>query len=472
MIDTPTEPPRAPVLPPAGAPPMREGRPGPLLVSIAALGALLLIAVINAIAVPLPIAVAGGASLVGIAVLAVWRYEWAVGLGFALSAVVNVEPAPPDLVFAVIIAIAIVTGRLRLDRVPSPVVAALGALTAMNLFSMAGMLHSGHGLRFFAITLYLFVFAAWLAGYADRARRGRQIVLVWLTVGVLTAVAGVLALQVAGFPFRDVLLVDLSRARGLFKDPNVMGPFLIPITVILLEEMMSPRTLRISIPAGFVLLTILVVGIIYSFSRAAWGNLLLATVVMFAVMLFRRRHGRRFVTVAGGLMIVALAAAAFVIASGEQDFITQRAQLQGYDSDRFGAQRAGLQMAQDNPLGVGPGQFIFHHPIETHSTYIRVLAEQGIVGLAAWLALCLTTLGLAVGNAIRGRTAAGIGSAALLGAWCGLMLNAAVVDTLHWRHLWVVAGLIWAAAMTNAGSGSRAARPRRGGRLDPRIVGR
>jgi hypothetical protein len=34
----------------------------------------------------------------------------------------------------------------------------------------------------------------------------------------------------------------------------------------------------------------------------------------------------------------------------------------------------------------------------------------------------------------------------LLGAWLGIMLNGAFVDTLHWRHLWFIAALIWAGA--------------------------
>ena len=57
------------------------------------------------------------------------------------------------------------------------------------------------------------------------------------------------------------------------------------------------------------------------------------------------------------------------------------------------------------------------------------------------------TLGAAVRNAARGRDTYGIGSAALVAAWCGLLANSAFIDTLHWRHLWLVAGLIWAGAM-------------------------
>jgi hypothetical protein len=48
---------------------------------------------------------------------------------------------------------------------------------------------------------------------------------------------------------------------------------------------------------------------------------------------------------------------------------------------------------------------------------------------------------------LRGWSTYGIGSAALLAAWTGLLVNSFVIDTLHWRHLWVLAALIWAGAM-------------------------
>ena len=79
-----------------------------------------------------------------------------------------------------------------------------------------------------------------------------------------------------------------------------------------------------------------------------------------------------------------------------------------------------------------------------HSTYARALAEEGLPGLLLILAVMLATFGWAGRNAIAGRGTYGIGSAALLGAWCGILVNSIFVDTLHWRHLWAVAALIWA----------------------------
>jgi hypothetical protein len=50
-------------------------------------------------------------------------------------------------------------------------------------------------------------------------------------------------------------------------------------------------------------------------------------------------------------------------------------------------------------------------------------------------------------NVIRGVDTYGIGSAALLGAWVGIVANSLFIDTLHWRHLWLIAALIWAGVM-------------------------
>jgi O-antigen ligase len=85
-----------------------------------------------------------------------------------------------------------------------------------------------------------------------------------------------------------------------------------------------------------------------------------------------------------------------------------------------------------------------------HSTYIRALAEQGLLGLFIVVALLLGTLLLAFRNAVVGRDTYGVGSAALLAAWTGILANSVFVDTMHWRHLWLLAALIWIGAMLPA----------------------
>jgi O-antigen ligase len=407
---------------------------------------------------PSPLLVAGGAVGLGaVLTLAVTRYELAVGLGFLLLGIVRFEPAPADAVLAVVIALAVAGGRFDLRRVPPAVLGLLGLLVTLNVASLASAVELEPALRFFGITLYLAVFAVWLASYLRTARRMRMVIGAYVAGAVAMAALSVLALFVA-YPGHDLVAGETaSRAQGLFKDPNVFAAFLVPAALILFEETLRPRLLGLSRRATATLLAVLALGILFAYSRAAWLNLGVALMVMLIVLSLRADAGR---VAAGALVLVAVVAAvagAAVALSGSAEFLQERARLQTYDSQRFGAQRGGLELAAEHPLGIGPGQFELVSPISAHSLYVRVLAEQGVLGLAVLLALISFTLALAVGNALAGRHAHGVGSAAALGAWCGLLANSAFVDTLHWRHLWLVAAVIWVASISaHGGSGGRA----------------
>jgi O-antigen ligase len=397
---------------------------------------------------PTPQVVAAGSiGLGGMVALTLARYEAAVALGFLLLGVVRIEPAPSDGVFAVVMAVGLVTGRFDIRRVPLTVFALVGALIGLNLISAVEAVDPAVAGRYFAITLYLGVFSIWFTGYLRTERRARLVVVSYIVGAVLVAVPSTLALF-APVPGSDLLLtIDGLRAQGLFKDPNVFGPFLIPPTLFLLEELMRPRLLRFRTSTKALMFLALVLGILFSYSRAAWANLVIAIGVMLVVMALRRGGGRRaamilvLVTLTSGVVFATIAL------TGSVGFLQERASLQSYDVDRFGAQATGVELAQRYPFGIGPGQFDVVSPVSTHSTYVRVLAEQGVLGLFTVLALVLVTLVLAARNAVLGRDTYGIGSAALLGIWVGLVVNSFVVDTLHWRHLWVVAAMIWAGAM-------------------------
>jgi len=147
-------------------------------------------------------------------------------------------------------------------------------------------------------------------------------------------------------------------------------------------------------------------------------------------------------------IVVSLIVLAGTIAvSGSGDFLNERARVhQVYDTERFAAQETGVALVATHPFGIGPGQFEGVVGYAAHSTYIRALAEQGLLGVFAIVALLLGTLLLATRNAVVGRDTFGVGSAALLAAWCGILANSVFVDTLHWRHLWLLAALIWIGA--------------------------
>jgi O-antigen ligase len=403
---------------------------------------------------PLALAVGGGVGLVCVLALAVVRYHAAVALAFALLGVVVVDPAPADGVFCVVMAVALTAGSFKLSRVPRAVVAILAVYAALNLMSAVQVADPGRASVFFAITLYLALLALWLPNYVVSTGRARLVVRAYLIAAVASAAIGVLAL-LAPVPGKE-LLVESDRARALFQDPNVFGPFLIPAALILAGEIVNPRLLRASALTKGLLIIVLLLGVLFSYSRGAWLNLVVAFAVM-AAAIGLRVSARKALTLVAVAVVAGVAVAAAVVATGSADFLAERARPQTYDTERFSGQRAGLQPAQEYPLGAGPGQFESVANISAHSTYARTVGEQGFPGLLVLVALLAVTLGIAVRNAAHGRDTHGIGAPVLLAAWCGLLANSAFIDTLHWRHLWIVAALIWAGAMT----GSRSPRPLR-----------
>ena len=271
--------------------------------------------------------------------------------------------------------------------------------------------------------------------------------LAYLGAALASAALGIAALLVP-IPGQATLLYHgCCRAQALFKDPNVFGPFLVPAIVILLEELLTPRLLAGRRALKAAAIALLCIGVLVSYSRAAWFNLAVALIVLLLVLVLRRGGGRPAAALLATVTLLAGVAGGYLAATHSEAFLRERASFQAYDTSRFGAQHAGIRLAEDHPLGVGPGQFDVRESISVHSIYVRVLAEQGVLGFVVLAALLLGTLALGVENAVAGRSTYGIGSAALLAGWCGLLANSFFVDTLHWRHLWLVAGLIWAGAM-------------------------
>jgi O-antigen ligase len=396
--------------------------------------------------------VAGGIGLLGMLALAVLRFEWAIALAFLLFAVVRIEPAPSDAAFAVIIAVAIVTGRFHIRATPVGPAVGVAAFIALNLLACLEAIQPGRAARFMAITVYLLVLALWIPSWLTDRAKARRLLRIYIAIAVVSAIVGALALY-APLPGHDVLTVyGGTRARALFKDPNVFGPFLVVAAVLLVQELLEPRLLRSTRLTKLVLLGILVSGILFSYSRAAYLNFAVSAIVMGAVLALRRGGATRALVFVGVLLVAAVAVVASIEVTGSLSFLKERAQFQTYDNQRFGAQSGGIRLGETHPIGIGPGQFELVEPISAHSTYVRALAEEGVLGFVVLVALLYGTLLVALRNAVRGWDTHGIGSTALLACWCGVLANSVFVDTLHWRHLWLLAGLIWAARFAQASS--------------------
>ena len=343
---------------------------------------------------PLSLVVLGGVGLLALLGLALVRYAAVVALGFALFGIVVVEPAPPDIVFAVAIAVAAVTGLMHLRRIPPAIALLLGAFLILNVISAVSTVDPVHaglsahaGFFFFFITAYLVVFAVWLTAWIDSEARMRLILRMLLVAAFCSAVVGVLA------PFLPLAAADGwhqdGRAKAFFEDPNVFGPFLVFPMLILVEELLEPRLLRSGRVMKLALFVVFSLGVLFAYSRAAWLNAAVAALTMLAVFALRRGGGRKAFVLVGTIAVAITVFFGAIVLSGSGDFLEERARYQAYDEDRFTAQRTGIELAVSSPFGIGPGRYEGVVGYAAHSTYVRTLAEQGFLGLLAVVLLFL-----------------------------------------------------------------------------------
>ena len=222
--------------------------------------------------------------------LSIVAYDVALAVAVVLLAAVRFEPAPADVVFAVLITVGAITSRFRLRRVIPGAVLLVGAYLALNLVSAVGAADPQRAVSFLAITFYVACFGLWLAAYVTSSEIARRITRCYVAAAVVSALVSTLALLVP-FPGHDVF-TRIGRAEGLFKDPNVFGPFLVPAALIVLEEILTPRLLRGRRATKAVLFFVLSLGVLFSYSRAAWLNLVVGLVVVLVIVSFRRGGGK------------------------------------------------------------------------------------------------------------------------------------------------------------------------------------
>src|SRR5213078_3528768 len=157
----------------------------------------------------------------------------------------------------------------------------IGAFLTLNLVSAVDVVDPARAAAFFSITLYVAVFGLWLATYVTSVRAARLVVRAYVAAAVASALLSTLALllHVPG----SELLTRIGRAEGLFKDPNVFGPFLVPAALILLEEILVPRLLTGRRATKLLEFLVLGLGVLFSYSRAAWLNLGVGVLVVLVV---------------------------------------------------------------------------------------------------------------------------------------------------------------------------------------------
>jgi hypothetical protein len=372
-----------------------------------------------------------------------------IGIALGISCVVLVEPAPVDALVLALFAFGVVFGIVRLGQMPVLPVLFLAGLALANILSIPASEDPQRGLWYCFVTLYMMISWALFVGVMNSY--GVSIlkpIFGGYSLGACLSVILAVASYFHMIGFQSSLLL-YGRPKGLFKDPNVFGPFLILIAVLAISGYL-PFASRFAQWGTAVVASL---GIALSYSRACWINYAVS-LVLFALLdrlLPSQLAGNRspsLLRLAGLALLTLLVIVPVLQIPSVKAMLTVRfgqGGMHDYDRLRFQTQRLAVQAAIDHPLGIGPGQSEDTFRYATHSSYIRVLSENGLFGLFCFAGFLLSTLAQAITKACAARSPQWrgiyIAAAACLS---GHLINSGVVDTLHWRHLWFLFALPWA----------------------------
>jgi hypothetical protein len=370
---------------------------------------------------------------------------WLVG---ASGAIVFIEPSPYELVTLAATVIFFATGlRLRLVFMPLLLLLLLvnvgysiGAIPFLNEPEVANWIATSW---YMAVTVIFFamVISEDTAARLDMLRRG---LIVGALIAATTGIAGYFNLVPGGHD----LLTLYERARGTFKDPNVLGAFLILPALFALQSVVSDRfgkSFRSTISFGIMALAILL-----AFSRAAWGGLVITAAFMLALMVLtsQSRAQRTRIIVMAVVAVVAVVALLTVLLSFDSvsEMFKQRASFdQSYDEGRFGRfgrHILGADMALDLPFGIGPLQFHNYFPEDTHNSYLNAFMSGGWITGICYPALVFITVIMGFRHVFV-RVPWQRAYLAIFAAFLGTVGESFVIDTDHWRHFWMMLGTMW-----------------------------
>lgn len=383
------------------------------------------------------------------------RLLWLMMLG---GAFVFAEPSPYEVGALVTIGAFAVTGAITLRPALMPVVFVLIVYCLGLTISAVQVMSDAKVVPWTAVSWYLAVtmvfFAAVLAD--NTARRLDAIVRGWTIASLIAALAGI-AGYFRLFPAAFDLFTLYGRAKGTFNDPNVFGPFLIFPMLIAMQAFLRGGPAAM-LRAG-ALIGVLTIALLLSFSRGAWAHFVVSAAIMVALMFVtarsRAERWRIVVVVVAGLVVAAAFVLVLLSIDRVADLMRERANFnQSYDNGpmgRFGRHAYGWQLALDRPLGLGPLQFAKYFVEDVHNVYLDSFIAGGWIAGTTYLVLVGMTLFAGIFACFKRSPWQAVALAAFA-TYCGLAFEGKIIDTEHWRHFWVLSGMIWGIALANRDS--------------------
>ncbi len=358
------------------------------------------------------------------------------------SSIVFFEPAPYDLLFVLVFGIAIITSYLTYTTVHFWPTVLLLLFLETNLISLLFIRDISVAAFYLVITIYCLVTWVGIVGIASFF--GKDILDLIFKMYVISALLITIPSIIGYFSqsgLLDLFIWQETRIKGLFKDPNVFGPFLVPPALYALWQIGKAGGSKKALITWNIIFFFMLIGVLLSYSRAAWGQFILAIGLYF--LFINDQSTKRLKTLFIVLIIFVPAVTFLITATEVGDLFFERMGIQGYDEERFGQQKSSLDYMISHPLGFGPGQSEIFLSQSTHNLFIRILSENGMLGLIFFSLFYLATLGRSIYmTSITKDKYKGFFIIITI-SLIGILFNSLFVDTLHWRHLWLLLALPW-----------------------------
>jgi O-antigen ligase len=389
----------------------------------------------------------------GTAPLARWRTgariaDLTIAVIVFLGGFVIFEPAPYELLLVPTVIVWAVFG-LRFNLYTMPLTVLLLCYVAGGWLSFTQLDDFSKPFIYMGTSTFLAASSVFFAAVIieDPEKRMRIIRNAYVVSAVIAATIGVLA-YFEVLPGSD-LFKRYDRAMGPFQDPNVFAPFLALPLCFLACDILT-RRLRDSLwsIAGFLMILF---ATLLAFSRAGWGLAVFAVLVTaFLAYAGSTSSLVRFRMVAyvlgGGAAIVMMLAVAINIPA-VRDLYVQRAHVvQDYDEGRLGRferQQIGFFLIQERPFGLGPfglGKLLGE---DEHNMWLKGFTVYGWLGGFSYLILVVWTLAASAPLLFKPRPWTPVFQAAFAVYLGHVVLMHNVIDNDHWRHLFLIYGILW-----------------------------
>lgn len=355
------------------------------------------------------------------------------------------EPAPYELFIAALLGVSFLCGmRIPLEIMP--------LLVLFTIFNFGGVVSSfmmvdyARGLNYVAVSYFLAITSVFFAILIKNdMSRLRLIYRTYVVSAVCTSILGIVGyFGVGGFE----IFTRYSRAMGAFQDPNVYAPFLVAPILYLIYGIVNRSPTLLPIRAGA--LVILLLGLFLAFSRAAWGLSVVSALIFYLLLIVNEQKAKvrlKYIVLAAtgfaAIVILLIVALQFDAVSS---LFTERAKaVQDYDGGRIGRfarHLLGFELALTSPLGIGPLEFGYIFGEDTHNNWVKALMAHGWIGFVSWVAINVWTLGAGFKLLFRQRPWLPYFQIAYV-VFFGHVLVGNVIDTDHWRHFFLLIGIIW-----------------------------